>query len=104
MPAKKAVECMKAKETLARAELGRSPFGHNKEGRRLPTNSSRSMPREVCNRDLPNHRVVRPQSLSGLHWSASSHVGRNLVHGPHSTGRLAGHFGRAGNHSHELGG
>src|SRR5439155_3067867 len=65
MPATKAAACMKAKAIWVPVALGKSPSGHNKMGRRLLTSSSRSMPREVCNRDLPNHRVVRTQSIPG---------------------------------------
>src|SRR2546425_11562889 len=103
MPATKAAEYTKAKVISVPAALGRSPSGRNKTDKRLPASSSRSMPQEVCNRDLPNHRVVRTQSLPGLHRSTSAYAGWNLVYGPYSARRPAGHFRRAGNHSHQLG-
>src|SRR6266849_3115647 len=91
MPATKAAGYMKAKAISAPAAPGRSPSGRNKTDRRLPTSSSRSMPQEVCNRDLPNHRVVRTQSLLGFHRSAAPYAGWNLAHGPDSSQRKEQH-------------
>src|SRR6266853_3713980 len=81
---------MRARAIWVPVALGKSPSGLSKTGKQLRASSSRSMQREVCNRDLPNHRVVRTQSIPGLYRRAFAHPGWDLVLGPYSAGRPAG--------------